>query len=67
MINKYIKNFLVSFVFLVGSISFAQDRCSTAVNLGTLPSPAACGVTNSGTIFTYNGTTVLRLKIHILL
>ena len=58
MINKYIKNFLVSFVFLVGSISFAQDRCSTAVNLGTLPSPAACGVTNSGTIFTYNGTTI---------
>ncbi|RAK19227.1 hypothetical protein B0I03_1163, partial [Flavobacterium aquaticum] len=56
-INIHIKSFLVSFIFLIGSVSFSQDRCNTAVNLGTLPSAAACGSTNSGTTLTYNGTT----------
>ncbi|AWM14606.1 hypothetical protein DI487_12570 [Flavobacterium sediminis] len=58
--RKNYTKLLLSIILLIVSYTnlFAQDVCSTAVDLGILPSPAPCGSTNSGSTLIYNGTTI---------
>ena len=57
---KYIKSLLITSLLVFGNIVSAQgDECTSATNLGSLPTPGPCvnGIQSGGSI-TQSGTTV---------
>ena len=54
--KSFIKIFVLLGLTFNVNAQVPNDVCATAIDLGTLPAPAACPG-GAGTLFTYNGTT----------